>query len=655
MELTYIGLSEYYRKFIPRAKEKNYIWVISLIARYADAEHLYDKIVVDWASLNDLTNKKILFVFSSPKISRKASFFNIPGRESFVGEMCPFIELLNGQKIENNRGEFEYMYPNYSKINWKVKHSQSISEFVKAYNIPEEEIPCLFFWNVRNEKRKVIPLSQDTDVYLLTKDIINEVNDYYNKLEAIDGQLQKYRHIEMYNCLYKELDSKAVKLDSKQSESIKKILCGEQSYLSVKDQITDNEIKKDLKRINQWKRQFLTEFEKNEFDQMDYYYLKNAQQSIEKQVDSILDDIAIEKHCISATEKGKKMNGKNTKMFLSYSWKDDSIANDIYDYFKDNLDIELHRDKIDIGFCGSIKEYMQSIGDMDYTILLISDAYLKSENCMYEVLEVMRDRRYKDKIFPAVISTQIYSPIGRARYVKFWKEKFDELYQELREIEPHEMGTLGNDLKRLEDIKNNIATFLDTVADMNNPRISDVTMRIEDELKKKGFSYKEQLNQSCSTTEDIFTSLGIPKKRINSEPSELEINQFVEDGYQNVIGLLEQMCYQFQKEYSEFDIRTEKIDGRNVVFQFYRNGKLVKSIKVFLSSMFGSVKNLGISDNIMSFSGGTSWNEMYYAKCENGELKFQPSMSFTSRGCLLSEKEVVKDIWTNHIQLYLER
>ena len=55
------------------------------------------------------------------------------------------------------------------------------------------------------------------------------------------------------------------------------------------------------------------------------------------------------------------------------------------------------------------------------------------------------------------------------------------------------------------------------------------------------------------------------------------------------------------------------------------------------------------------FSGGTSWYEMYYVKCENGELKFEPSMSFTSRGCLLSEKEVVKDIWTDHIKLYLER
>ena len=99
MELTYIGLSEYYRKFIPKAKEKKYIWVISLIARYADAEKLYDKLESDWASLNDLTNNKILFIFSSPEVRKRASFLHRWGKASYVGYMCPFIEVLNGEDV----------------------------------------------------------------------------------------------------------------------------------------------------------------------------------------------------------------------------------------------------------------------------------------------------------------------------------------------------------------------------------------------------------------------------------------------------------------------------------------------------------------------------------------------------------------------------
>lgn len=86
------------------------------------------------------------------------------------------------------------------------------------------------------------------------------------------------------------------------------------------------------------------------------------------------------------------MSTTNPQIFLSYCWNDSNTADEIYNQLTIDSQITLHRDKLDIRHWGSIKEYMQSIPDMDYTILLISDAYLKSSNCMYEVLEVMRDR-----------------------------------------------------------------------------------------------------------------------------------------------------------------------------------------------------------------------------------------------------------------------
>lgn len=114
----------------------------------------------------------------------------------------------------------------------------------------------------------------------------------------------------------------------------------------------------------------------------------------------------------------------------------------IYDYFKNSKNIELHRDEIKIDKWGSIKEYMQSIADMDYTILLISDSYLKSANCMYEVLEVMHDRKYKNKIFPTVIHSGIYNPITRTEYVKCWENEAKLLEEKLREIKVQNLGRL---------------------------------------------------------------------------------------------------------------------------------------------------------------------------------------------------------------------
>ncbi|MFQ8981595.1 MAG: hypothetical protein ACLR6I_14550 [Waltera sp.] len=51
MQVTYIGLSEYFERCIPQAKREGYLFIISLIARYSDAQDLYEKLEKDWASM----------------------------------------------------------------------------------------------------------------------------------------------------------------------------------------------------------------------------------------------------------------------------------------------------------------------------------------------------------------------------------------------------------------------------------------------------------------------------------------------------------------------------------------------------------------------------------------------------------------------------
>lgn len=183
-----------------------------------------------------------------------------------------------------------------------------------------------------------------------------------------------------------------------------------------------------------------------------------------------------------SVDKSKQKN--ENEVFLSYCWQDEMIADDIYNFLIKNIDIELHRDKINIGTWESIKEYMQSIPQMDYVVLLISDAYLKSENCMYEVLEVLRDRKYRKKILPIVINTEIYKAESRAKYVLYWQQQYKELKKSLREIEIQNIGRLGEDLKRRQNIASTIAEFLDVMAYMNNPEISDVKKAIINKLSE---------------------------------------------------------------------------------------------------------------------------------------------------------------------------
>lgn len=343
-----------------------------------------------------------------------------------------------------------------------------------------------------------------------------------------------------------------------------------------------------------------------------------------------------------------------TNIFLSYCWNDSREADKIYDYLKNSQNIELHRDTIDIGKWGSIKEYMQSISNMDYTILLISDSYLKSTNCMYEVLEVMRDRNYRDKIFPAVIYSGIYNPITRAKYVKHWQDEFKELENTLKEINVQNLGKLNEDLKRRQDISSNIAEFLDVVSDMNNPNIEDVCVRIEEKLGQKGFL--SDMGMQRNDMNDLFATLGIPKAKYNSEPTDLEVNQFVKDSFNQIVKLLSKLCQQYQSQNTWMQVQIEQVDTRTVIYQFYKNGQLARGLKLFLSNMFGSGReNIGLSDNTMSFGGGNSWNGMYVAKFIDGELKLYGTLSLMNSQKAMTIEEVVADIWEHYIQIYLER
>ena len=200
---------------------------------------------------------------------------------------------------------------------------------------------------------------------------------------------------------------------------------------------------------------------------------------------------------------------KQINIFLSYCWKDSSIADSIYDYFSNNQEIKLHRDIFDIEKWDSIRMYMQSITNMDYMIIIISDAYLKSVNCMYEVLEIMRDRKYRDKIFPAVVHSEIYSPYTRIEYIKYWQEEFSKLQDALKEIEIQNIGKLNEDLKRRQDISSNIAEFLDFVSDMNNPNIEDVCIRIEEKLEIKELIVNNQIENKFARPNKRIIVVGI--------------------------------------------------------------------------------------------------------------------------------------------------
>lgn len=344
------------------------------------------------------------------------------------------------------------------------------------------------------------------------------------------------------------------------------------------------------------------------------------------------------------------MNEKN--IFLSYCWADDKVANDICTAFENQKEIKIHRDKIEIGSWRSIKEFMQSITQMDYVIMLISRNYLESDNCMYEVLEIMRDRNYASKIFPVIIYDAIYEPTVRLGYVKFWQDKTNQFEKEFDGVEIQNLHTSIDILKQYHEISLHIDEFLGQIVDMNNPLVKDIPEKIKEIL---GINGQENTNELLDYKEDMFKKIGIEKNYANSKPTDLEVNQFIDNSYKNIVFLFSRLCKQYENENSNITINCESIDSRNNLFQFYHSGNLVRGLKICRENMFGGNESIFISESNISFGGGHSWNGQYDCKVSNGELKLFAAMSLGRNNEPMEAEDVVKDIWVNYVQIYLNR
>lgn len=344
-------------------------------------------------------------------------------------------------------------------------------------------------------------------------------------------------------------------------------------------------------------------------------------------------------------------------IFVSYCQKDSVHADNIDLYFK-NKGITIHRDIRDISNWKSIHEYMGTIRKMDYAILIISDNYLKSFNCMYEVLEVMKEKDYTNKIFPVVVETSIYPSAGRISYIRYWQDKYKELQEQISQIDVVNAGNIIDDLKKTQNIVLSMDEFLAKVADMNNPSVSDVNKAIEDKLQQNGLLNNSSIsveNKSYNTPEnDIFSSLNIPKASVRFEPTDLEKNQFMSRSFQEINNLMKELSTQVEQDNTNIQVDIETIDTRTVIYQYYKNGNQVRFLKLSLGNWMGMKENtIGISCENYSLGNNGSYNGMISSKVEYGELRlyFSFAMSLNQGG--MSVQEVVKEIWVSYVQPYL--
>lgn len=151
-----------------------------------------------------------------------------------------------------------------------------------------------------------------------------------------------------------------------------------------------------------------------------------------------------------------KVSNEPSTLFISYTECDtpivDIIEKGIRETLKDEIKISRYTG---LRYKDSFKTFMDTVQDHDYVLIVVSDTYLKSQACMYEVGETLKNHHYKDKLLfvvlsenervyygenaPEKIGTDIYNGAqAKLEYVGFWKDKHDKLKVTMSKIGDYE-------------------------------------------------------------------------------------------------------------------------------------------------------------------------------------------------------------------------
>ena len=171
--------------------------------------------------------------------------------------------------------------------------------------------------------------------------------------------------------------------------------------------------------------------------------------------------------------------------FVSYAWGDDTSPEGLErETIVDRLcadaeprGIHIIRDKTTLRLGERITPFMLRIGAGDRVFVILSEKYLRSPYCMFELLEIWRhsrgdeaDFRRRVRIY-ALPDAKARTPIERIRLARDWKREHDEISDMIKEDGGEIVGTQDfQRFKLMADFYRHVPDILATMFDTVQPR-----------------------------------------------------------------------------------------------------------------------------------------------------------------------------------------
>lgn len=200
----------------------------------------------------------------------------------------------------------------------------------------------------------------------------------------------------------------------------------------------------------------------------------------------------------SCIQKCDELSQKKITIFLSYAHADSNIA-DIVDDLLRFYGYDVKRDIRDIKTWNNLKQFMRSIREQNYAVLLVSDSYLRSDNCMYEITQLLKNNSCEDRVLPIVVEypeeiKSMFSLEYRAEIILFWQERANELYKSIKKLNRENSSEMDSKYREIKMMAQNVSEFMDKffnnklLASMENDNTS-----IENAIKQVNENILEHL------------------------------------------------------------------------------------------------------------------------------------------------------------------
>lgn len=183
---------------------------------------------------------------------------------------------------------------------------------------------------------------------------------------------------------------------------------------------------------------------------------------------------------LQAAAKGSRAPLSGPRVYVSYAWNDNTPEGrareaKVSELCQRSRDVVL-RDREMLLPGDRITDFMRRLGDGDRVYIFLSDKYLKSAYCMFELCEIWRNCRQRDEEF--LERTRVYvlecariaTISERASYAAYWRNEYERVEEAIRKFGSDIVGARGMPLHRdSQRYATEIADILTLIADVVRP------------------------------------------------------------------------------------------------------------------------------------------------------------------------------------------